>query len=99
MELREILPIVTIIVTWLLGSISKKIPWFKNYLIPVQNILIGVIIAGVEWFISKDFCVALALSGLFAGGIYDVFHNLKQAITQAEKDLKKEVSSDEQNSI
>ena len=43
MELTEIITIVTIIVTWLLGIVAKKIEWFDNNLIPVQNILIGVI--------------------------------------------------------
>lgn len=78
MELTEIITIVTIIVTWLLGIVAKRVEWFDNNLIPVQNILIGVIVALIEWVITKDFSTALALSGLIAGGTYDIFHNLEK---------------------
>lgn len=78
MELTEILTIVTIVVTWLLGIVAKNVEWFNNNLIPVQNILIGVIVALIEWIITKDFSTAIALSGLIAGGTYDIFHNLEK---------------------
>lgn len=78
MELSEIIMIVTMIVTWLLGIIAKKLPWFKNNLIPVQNIAVGVIVAIIEWIVTKNFNTAIAMSGLLAGGIYDVFSNLKK---------------------
>ena len=78
MELTEIITIVTAIVTWGLGFLSKKSTFIKNELIPIQNILVGIIVALIEWIITKDFSTAIALSGLFAGGTYDVFHNLKK---------------------
>ena len=78
MELTQIITIVTIIVTWIFGAISKKSTWIKNNLIPVQNIVIGLIVAIIEWIITKDFKVAIAVSGLIAGGSYDIFHNLKK---------------------
>lgn len=80
MELTELLTIVTIIVTWVLGFLSKKSKFINNNLIPVQNILIGLVIAIIEWIITKDFSTAIALSGLIAGGTYDVFHNLEKII-------------------
>lgn len=78
MELTEILTIVTILVTWVLGWASKKSTFIKNELIPLQNILVGVIVALIEWAITKDFSTAIALSGIFAGGTYDIFHNLEK---------------------
>ena len=45
---------------------------------PVQGILIGCIIAAVEWIVTGDFSVAIALSGLIAGGSYDIVHNLQK---------------------
>lgn len=78
MELTEILTIVTIVVTWVLGVVAKKSKWINNNLIPIQNIAIGLIIAMIEWIITKDFSTALALSGIFAGGTYDIFHNLEK---------------------
>lgn len=80
MELTEILTIVTIVVTWIFGVIAKKCGWFNNNLIPLQNIAIGVIVAVIEWIITKDFSTAIALSGVLAGGAYDIFHNLEKII-------------------
>lgn len=78
MELTEILTLVTIIVTWVLGVVAKKSTFVKNELIPLQNILVGLIVALIEWAITKDFSTAIALSGVLAGGTYDIFHNLEK---------------------
>ena len=76
MELTDILTIVTIIITWLLGIVAKKSNFIKNNLIPLQNLIIGLVIAIIEWIITKDFKVAIALSGVLAGGLYDIPNNL-----------------------
>ena len=78
MSTEYMVALVTIIVEILLGFVAKKNPKFSNKLIPVQNLLIGIIVAGIEWFITKDFKVAIAVSGIFAGGTYDVVHNLRK---------------------
>ena len=78
MELVEIVSFVTIIVTWIFGYLAKKSVWINNKIIPLQNIAIGLIVAIIEWIITKDFSLALAASGLIAGGAYDVVHNLKK---------------------
>lgn len=80
MELSTLISLVTIIVTWLLGIVSKKYTKLNNKLIPIQNIAIGLIVAIVEWIVTKDFKVAIALSGIIAGGTYDIFHNLEKII-------------------
>lgn len=80
MELTEILTIVTIIATWIFGVLSKKSSFINNNLIPIQNIAIGIVVAIIEWIITKDFSMAIALSGLIAGGTYDVFHNLEKIV-------------------
>ena len=80
MGLEELVSLVTIIVTLILGVISKKSSKIKNNLIPIQNLLIGTIVAIVEWIITKDFNSAIALSGLVAGGTYDIIHNLEKII-------------------
>ena len=78
MELTEIISIVTFAVTLICGFITKKCPKISNKIIPIQNLLIGLIIAIVEWIITKDFKTAIALSGLLAGGTYDIAHNLNK---------------------
>ena len=80
MGLEELVSLVTIIVTLILGVVSKKSSKIKNNLIPIQNLLIGTIVAIVEWIITKDFNSAIALSGLIAGGTYDIIHNLEKLI-------------------
>lgn len=80
MALEELVGLITIIVTLILGVISKKSSKIKNNLIPIQNLLIGTIVAIVEWIITKDFNSAIALSGLIAGGTYDIIHNLEKII-------------------
>lgn len=80
MEVSTLISLVTIIVTWLLGVVSKKYTKLNNKLIPIQNILVGLIVALIEWIVTKDFKVAIALSGLLASGTYDIFHNLEKLI-------------------
>lgn len=80
MELTQIITVVTVILTWILGIFAKKSKFISNNLIPIQNILIGVIVAIIEWVITKDFKVAIALSGLLAGGAYDVINNINKMI-------------------
>ncbi len=84
MTLESIITLVTIIVTFLCGVVSKRNTWFSNRLIPIQNILIGVVVAGIEWIITKDFSTAIAISGLIAGGTYDIVHNLEKIIRKEE---------------
>lgn len=78
MTINEIVSIVTIVVTLILGVISKKSEKVNNKLIPIQNLMIGIIVAIVEWIITKDFSTAIALSGLIAGGTYDIVNNLNK---------------------
>ena len=82
MELSTLISLVTIIVTWILGVISKKHTKLNNKLIPIQNILVGLIVAIIEWIVTKDFKVAIALSGLLAGGAYDVINNINKIIRE-----------------
>ncbi len=72
----ELFCTISLLITWITGRISKKLPWFENYLIPIQNMLIGLSIALTEWLITGNFQMAIAVSGIAAGGIYDVLHNL-----------------------
>ena len=85
MGITEIIALVTFIVTYICGLIVKKIPQISNKLIPLQNLAIGIIVAVIEWIITKDFSTAIMLSGLMAGGVYDISHNLKKLLAQAEK--------------
>lgn len=78
MNLEYLIALVTVIVEIVLGFISKKNPKIKNQLIPIQNLLVGLIVTIIEFVITKDFSTAIALSGLIAGGTYDIVHNLRK---------------------
>ena len=80
MDLQVLISMITVIVTWILGIVAKNYTCLNNKLIPIQNIIIGLIVAIIEWIVTKDFSTAIALSGLLAGGTYDVFHNLQKII-------------------
>ena len=79
MELTEIiLALATVVATIICGFITKKNPKISNKIIPIQNMIIGIIVCVVEWIITKDFSFALVTSGLVAGGAYDLGHNFKK---------------------
>ena len=81
MGITEIVSLVTFVVTLIGGYIVKKIPQISNKLIPLQNLAIGLIVAVIEWIITKDFSTAIMLSGVVAGGVYDIGHNIKKLIS------------------
>lgn len=80
MEIETIMTLVTIIVTFICGKFAKKHPKFNNKLIPVQNLLIGIIMAGINYVITKDFNGSLMVAGLLTGGAYDLGKNLNELI-------------------
>lgn len=86
-----VMPLVTVFVTFICGHIAKRVSWLNKNLIPVQNALIGILIAIIDWAITKDFKVAIAFSGIFAGGTYDIPHNLQKMLSEEQKEKLKKV--------
>lgn len=85
MNTTQIIMVVTMFVTWILGILSKKCKFINNNLIPIQNVIIGFIVSLIEWAITGDFNSAITISGLLAGGTYDIFNNTKKIINKGEK--------------
>lgn len=75
---QNIIEIITILITLVLGFIAKKNPKFNNKRIPIQNLLIGIASFVVNYIITKDINGSLIFSGLLAGGVYDLAKNLKE---------------------
>lgn len=73
---KNIIEIVTIVVTLIMGLVVKKYTNLSSKKIPIQNLLIGLIVAIIEFIITKDFNTALAVSGFAGGGIYDFGKNI-----------------------
>lgn len=86
----EILTLITIVVTFIFGIIANKVKWFNSYLIPIQNLTIGIIFAIIQYIITKNFDMAVALSGLLAGGTYDLIKNINIAIQEFKDKKSKE---------
>lgn len=82
MDINTIMMLVTILVTYVCGLIAKKHPKFNNKLIPVQNLLIGVIVAVINYIITKDFNASILVAGLMTGGAYDLGKNLNDLLKE-----------------
>lgn len=78
MDLELIIGIITIIVSFVLGLIAKRVIWINNHIIPLQNLLVGIIAAAIYYLITKDVNLVIAGLGLFTGGTYDIASNLKK---------------------
>ncbi len=83
MGTTEIITIVTFLVTMIFGFLAKKSKFIKDELIPLQNLVIGIVVAGIEWIVTKDLDAAILLSGITAGGMYDIFNNTKKIVTSS----------------
>ncbi len=77
MDVSTIIGTVTIIVTFICGFIAKKLPWFNNKLIPIQNLAIGLISGTIYFLMTKDINLVIISIGLGAGGAYDLAKNIK----------------------
>lgn len=86
MDNESIIFVVTLIVTLILGQVSKKCNIVAKNKIPLQNITIGLIVAIIEFIITKDFKLSLLVSGMTAGGTYDLIYNLNEILGGQEND-------------
>lgn len=80
MDLELIIGIITVIVSFVLGLIAKKVTWINNHIIPLQNLLVGIIAAVIYYIITKDVNLVIAGLGLFTGGVYDIGNNIKKLL-------------------
>ena len=78
MELQYIVAIATFLISLILGEIAKKLNQDVKKYLPIQNLLIGTIVCVVEYIYTKDFSLAIMMSGLTAGGTYDIISNLNK---------------------
>lgn len=77
MTVEQIIAVVTIVITYIFGELSKRFEWFTKDNIPFQNLLIGFF-AGVIAFICgltdnviTSICICI-LSAFATGGVYDL---------------------------
>ena len=75
-----IVTLLTMILTWILGFISKRCPYINNNLIIIQNIVVGLSVSIFYFIITKDFNLAISLRGIFAETGYNLIHNIEKLI-------------------
>lgn len=90
MEVHTIISVTTVLVTFLLGLIAKKVEWFNNNLIPLQNLFIGCIAGGIYYGMTKDISLVITTIGLGTGGAYDLGYNLLKIFQKEQKDITEE---------
>ena len=93
MNIEIIMSLVTIVATLILGLLSKKATWISDHIIPIQNLIIGIVVAVIYYFMTKDVSVTIAMSGIIASVTYDIVKNLK-ALTDNTKDSEEVVDKD-----
>ena len=80
-----IITLLTVTLTWVLGFLSKRCPYINNNLIIIQNIVIGLSVSIFYFTITKDFNLAITLSGVFAETGYNLIHNIEKLIAADKK--------------
>lgn len=86
MDNAYILTLISTIVSLVLGQVAK--PYIdclgidKKKYIPIQNLVVGLIATVGYYIFTKDWSIAIASSGLIAGGTYDLLKNLKALIKE-----------------
>lgn len=69
--LEILIYIVSTIVTYVLGLLSKKLKWNEQLPIPIQNIIIGIIVFVIFYLVKRPDDIELALQQLMLalGGV------------------------------
>lgn len=77
-NMELIISLVSMIITWLLGKITKRYTKLSNKLIPLQNAIIMIICVVIYYFATGNVSTVIAAGSPVATLIYDVLHNIRQ---------------------
>ena len=74
--IEQLIPLISMVVTLIFGALAKKFNWMPTKYIPIQNAVIGIIATVIYCIVSGEVnwlqALVTALSGLMAGGVYDL---------------------------
>lgn len=96
-HIEIIISSISMIITWVLGTLSKQSPYINNNLIIIQNILIGLVSGIIYYIITKDFSMAITMSGIFAETGYNLIHNIQKLIEQSSSNDSKNIEITQNN--
>lgn len=77
-NMEFIISLVAMLVTWLLGKITKRYTKLSNKLIPLQNAFIMIICVVIYYFATGSVSAVIAAGSPVATLIYDVLHNIRK---------------------
>lgn len=83
MSLETIMTVATAVIAFIFGKLAKRFNWIESKYIPVQNLIIGIVVAvGYYLFVDNSNianAIVLAFSGLISGGFYDLTKTEKES--------------------
>ena len=82
LNIEMIISLVTAVVGYIFGELSKKFNWVEKKYLPLQTLVIGLI-AGILYYIAVDSsniatAIIIAFSSLMACGTYDLLQTKKE---------------------
>ena len=77
-NMEFIVGLISMIITWLLGKITKRYTKLSNKLIPLQNVIVMVICVAIYYFATGNISTVIAAGSPVATLIYDVLHNAQE---------------------
>ena len=80
-NIEIIITFITMIVT-----LAKRSDYINNNAIIIQNILMGIISSILYYIITKDFSMAISISGIFAETGYNLIHNIQKLVEEVKND-------------
>lgn len=80
-----IIAVITVLITYVLGLVSKKSKYINNNVIAIQNIIIGIIVTVIYYLLTGDFSMVIASSSPIAAVLYDAKHGIEK-LTNTEEE-------------
>lgn len=77
-NMEFIISLVSMLITWTIGKVTKRYTNLSNKLIPLQNTIIMVVCVLIYFFATGDISLVIASGSPVATLIYDVWHNTKK---------------------
>lgn len=77
-NMELIISLVSMLVTWIAGKITKRYTKLSNKVIPLQNAIIMIVCVVIYYFATGSISTVIAAGSPVATLIYDVIHNIRK---------------------
>lgn len=90
-NMEVIIMVITMVITWVFGLLTKKNEMLSNKLIPYQNIIIMAIATAVYYYATGSFSMVVASGSPIATLLYDMVHTSKKENYEEYEDAGDEI--------